>query len=208
MHDIVEGLFDEFTYQKLDEFCNSLLLSYSKLEGSWHPLGFAIVKLFETGSYKYRLHFWPKNERKPKEPDWQIHNHIFDLESLVICGKIGSKEFIVQEDTECNTSHLEYEVIYHKQGSSIVTTDRLLKVSLDNEKWTSVGASYQVECGVFHQTYVKMDEFAASLVRTSNEKIQSSPIVVGDSGANRVFNCPQKKLSKAHLVELITSIHC
>ncbi|WP_457934051.1 hypothetical protein LOS73_17690 [Pseudoalteromonas sp. SCSIO 43210] len=209
MRELVDDLFLSFTTQKMNVLCEHLIDNISDINATWHPLGFAIVKLLETESLKYRLHIWPAGERKPKYPNWPIHNHIFDLESLVVAGNIGSKNYLVlNSEYGKRSSNLKYIVKYHDTGSEIISTKTYIDVIQDTEQWFNTGEIYKIIRGAFHQSCVHENEFAASLVRTSNERVGTSPTVVGFSGFERVYNCQPSNLPTMKLVELIAGIRC
>src|SRR5437879_13738561 len=69
------------------------LSSLSDLRPLWHPLGFVSVVVKEDDAVAIRLHYWPAGERRPKNPNWPIHNHVFELCSTIITGEIIDRQY-------------------------------------------------------------------------------------------------------------------
>lgn len=63
-------------------------LTNSGFKPRFHPNGFIQLNLNKNGST--RLHVWPEPDSglKKQESDNTIHDHIFDMESRILCGKL------------------------------------------------------------------------------------------------------------------------
>lgn len=150
------------------------------MQPQWHPLGFvSCVILRETDGSTVRVHYWPKSERRVKNPDWPVHTHTYQLSSLVLAGRL----FDIQYQRSSGTSQVIYEVNYYDGGSSIARTSETISLSIEFEKERSVGEQYSVERGVFHETRVAFDESALTLVALSEFKENLHPLVVGSNKA-------------------------
>lgn len=148
-------------------------------EPLWHPLGFvSCVIRDEPGRSVVRVHCWPKDERRPKRPDWPIHTHVYDLSSLVLAGRVRD----LQYGTKSGDEYAIYSVSYEKDGSAISSTGRDTSLILQADHYHSTGEEYFVPAGSFHQTYVPQDESAITLVAQSNFQ-RTTPLVLGFYGS-------------------------
>jgi hypothetical protein len=144
----------------------------------WHPLGFVSTVVAKVeGSHTLRLHYWPKNDRRTKNPDWPIHTHSYHLSSLVLAGKIEDRQY----ELEAGSQYCVYEVRYIGGDSEILKTDRTTSIAKVDCHFHSPGTQYTVERGVFHQSRVAIEDTAVTLVAMS-ENSSDSPLVLGTPG--------------------------
>src|SRR4051794_32516353 len=81
----------------------------------WHPLGFVSCVIKESkGDHVVRLHYWPKGERRVKNPDWPIHTHSYHLSSYVLCGVVRDLQY-----QRSSGDRSIYAVKYFEGGSEI-----------------------------------------------------------------------------------------
>lgn len=147
----------------------------------WHPLGFVSTVIAKVnGSHTLRLHYWPKNERRTKNPDWPIHTHSYSLSSLVLAGKVEDFQY----ELEAGLQYSVYEVRYFGGDSEIVRTNRTVSVAKAARNIHSPGTQYRVERGVFHQSRVPYGESAVTLVALSDTS-SDPPLVLGKTGDSR-----------------------
>lgn len=147
----------------------------------WHPLGFvSCVIRDKPGKPTLRVHYWPPNERRTKNPDWPVHTHSYALSSLVLHGNI--------EDIQCEIidgeEHSIYEVSYFNGDSEITRTDGKASILNFNSEMRIEGEQYRVERGVFHQSVVKYSESAVTFVALSESSCEA-PLVLGGNGDHR-----------------------
>lgn len=144
----------------------------------WHPLGFvSCVIRDEPRCLVVRVHYWPKHERRTKNPDWPIHTHVYDLSSLVLMGRVRD----VQYREKSGSEYAVYSVSYKDADSSIGRTDRDLSIELSVDQYHVAGEQYFVPVGSFHQTMVPSDETALTLVALSSFQ-DKVPLVLGQPG--------------------------
>lgn len=144
----------------------------------WHPLGFvSCVIRNDERKYTTRVHLWPKNERRTKNPDWPIHTHAYDLSSLVLNGRIRD----IQYRQKTGSNYVVYSVSYVGQDSSITRTDQHSSIETLVDKFRETGEEYSVLKGSFHQSSVLIDEMAVTLVVLSNFD-NTDPLVLGAVG--------------------------
>ncbi|WP_345956698.1 hypothetical protein Q9323_07760 [Pseudomonas fulva] len=161
---------------------NFLLQNIDTLAASiqplWHPLGFVSCVIRDNpGQLTLRVHYWPPNERRTKNPDWPVHTHSYALSSLVLHGNI--------EDIQCEITDGEefsiYKVSYLNGDSEISRTDKRTRISKYTSEMRIAGEQYRVERGVFHQSVVKLSESAVTFVALSESSCEA-PFVLGGNG--------------------------
>lgn len=146
----------------------------------WHPLGFVSCVIKQTEEFTLRVHFWPKGERRVKNPDWPIHTHSYFLSSFVLKGAVRDIRYKSIEGGE----NVVYSVRYFEGGSEITqTSDKVGVVPLVDELRCE-GDSYVVDLNVFHQSVVPFQESAVTLVALSNFT-NSPPLVLGSPAEER-----------------------
>lgn len=146
----------------------------------WHPLGFVSCIIKQTEEFTLRVHFWPKGERRVKNPDWPIHTHSYFLSSYVLQGGIRDIRYKSIEGGQ----NVVYSVRYFEGGSEITqTADKVGVVPLVDELRCE-GDSYVVDLNVFHQSVVPVDQSAVTLVALSNFT-DSPPLVLGTPAKER-----------------------
>jgi len=144
----------------------------------WHPLGFTSCVIQDIPNVlKARIHYWPKNERRVKNPNWPIHTHVYELSSLILHGCVRDIQYDLLEGEE----HKVYSVSYSGENSAIEQTDRRLSISSSVDSVRSIGDEYHVPAGVFHQSVVPREKTAITLVVLSNFS-DCKPEVLGNDG--------------------------
>ncbi len=151
----------------------------------WHPLGFVSCLLREGEGSTIRLHYWPKNDRRPKTPNWPIHNHRFDLQSEVLNGTIRDARYNLIEP-ESRESYVIYSVKYNGIHSEIVPTGRVVGLRVRSIDIWAVNSVYRIPFGDFHETIVEFEDEALTLVECSNFQ-PVDPSVVGRLGEASVY---------------------
>ena len=147
----------------------------------WHPLGFVSCVIKENpGELTLRVHYWPPNDRRTKNPDWPVHTHSYALSSLVLLGNIED----IQYDIIDGEKYSIYKVSYFNGDSEISNTNRKTSILKYTSEMRTEGQQYRVERGVFHQSSVKLSESAVTFVALS-ESSSEAPLVLGDNGDNR-----------------------
>ena len=148
----------------------------------WHPLGFILCKLSEDGDRKIRLHIWPNNNDRMQKPAWLIHDHMFDLKSWVVAGKIENTEYSL---TEGKPNYRVYNARYEKDSSVLYRSDRLICLSKNKKSLLNVGEIYEVPSGVLHQSVSSSESTSLTVCETTNQP-SISPIIAGEiNGAGR-----------------------
>ncbi|MDX6498136.1 MAG: hypothetical protein QOG23_1396 [Blastocatellia bacterium] len=170
----------------IDEILLRVSENPSMVEATWHPLGFIRLKLASTPQGTLRIHIWPGTDRKSQSPSWNIHDHLFDLRSSILCGVVENHRFAVRPDRKSATHRL-YQVSYCENQSLLhATTTEMSCHHLGTEVYSALD-SYQVYREQFHASVVEKDILAATIVVTSDHS-QRPPNVLGDlTGAKLYF---------------------
>ena len=162
----------DFLIQNIENFS-------STIQPLWHPLGFSssIIKNKQEGQ-TLRVHFWPPDERRTKNPDWPIHTHAYALSSLILAGQLTD----IQYDVDAGDEYNVYSVAYSNGHSEIFRTNGGLKIISKKSAIRSAGEQYRVERGVFHQSFVEFGRSTVTLVALS-EHSDEAPLVLGRAEA-------------------------
>ena len=143
----------------------------------WHPLGFVSCEVRKKGGYMVRLHYWPKCERRGKNPNWPIHTHVYNLVSRVLGGRVRNIQYRETKGEEFKV----YLVEYFGDQSAIGLTDERTSIEKVKDEIIDAGKEYSVEVGTFHETVVDFGEAAWTLVVLS-DVVAIEPKVLGVSG--------------------------
>jgi hypothetical protein len=169
----------------------------------WHPLGFLHIKLHARGVKGLRLHLWPQRQRQAQAPFWPIHDHIFNLRSLILFGTVRNTLYKV---TRAETSPYRiYEVRYGGSDSTLnqltATSELVLPQETSIEEHVA-GTTYWIEHTVFHQSMVAEDRPAATLVVTSDH-LSLSPRVIGNATAPPIIDVRRRSCSAEDLGSIL-----
>lgn len=177
-----------------------------KVRASWHPLGFVCLKVACEVQSTLRVHIWPSKERRPQHPAWNIHDHIFDIQSFIICGSITNYRFTVTDTTmRSDPTHRIYKVSYSHAHSYLHRTQNLISCSqVGSTSYTSM-SSYSVPRGMFHSSVISDRILAATLVITSNH-FKSLPKVLGDVLGAKLYKYRRYPCSQEQVSELIFQV--
>jgi hypothetical protein len=128
-----------------------------------------------------RLHLWSRAFQWTQQPNWQIHDHIFEFRSLVLMGTLLNKCYtsVPLQDRPHRVYPL-YEVAYDKNESHLHHSGSFLNIRLESIERVTNGGHYAVRRGVLHRTKLA-SEFAISLLATSEHGPGHSPRVVGEA---------------------------
>lgn len=162
----------------IDFLLDNFDLLASSIQPLWHPLGFVSCVISENpGKPTLRVHYWPPNDRRTKNPDWPVHTHSYALSSLVLSGSVED----IQYDPILGRDYSVYRVSYLNGNSEISNTGRKTGLSKRTSEVRTLGDQYRVERGVFHQSEVKLTESAVTFVALS-EPSHEPPLVLGGNG--------------------------
>ena len=168
----------------------------------WHPLGFILCKLSEEGEKKIRLHIWPNNNDRMQKPAWLIHDHLFNLKSWVVAGRIENIEYSVEEGTP---NFRVYHARYEEDGSVLYRTDKKVFITEKIRYLVSTGERYSVPSGMFHQS-VSVSATTSVTVCETIDQPSIIPSIAGDiSGANK-YSYLRVKVDETNFQSIIAKI--
>nr|WMC98908.1 hypothetical protein RAR13_09510 [Aminobacter aminovorans] len=131
-----------------------------------HPLGFFYLQVGEGEGRAQRVHVWLPGG--PDRPENDRHQHSFDIDSLVVAGRMRSELFSFEEVE--GGPEAEFAVAYEGKASILSPSGRkgqlLPIVSFD----TVAGATYRLEAGVIHRVAVT-ERPCITLVQTQERHI-------------------------------------
>lgn len=117
-----------------------------------HPLGFFYLKIHAGEGLARRVHIWLTNYAIG--PTNQLHLHSFDMQSLVVIGKIRNELFRYRETA--GGAFMEFEVSYEKGRSMLRHTGSRGELDAIGSFETVAGARYQLKAGVVHRVTVSI----------------------------------------------------
>lgn len=118
----------------------------ARLPAIGHPNGFLAIPLHEEPSGVIRLHLWSGSD--PLQGEHSIHDHTYDLQSLVLPGALRQALWKVEASDDGPLE--EFGVSYRGAGSEIHATGRRVSVTELDTRLLSAGDRYSVEAGAFH----------------------------------------------------------
>lgn len=177
----IEEIRKRFDAHDIDSLKNyiklELLKTAASLNPNWHPLGFIHCKLTDSSTTEiYRLHIWPTTMDPIDPQEHKIHDHLFDVESIVLLGSIENNEFEFLSSSH-PPSHRVIEVEYTKDAPLFHESGIRGTLTKTRSNTSRAGERYRVNRKILHETCRQSDELAITLVRTSNP-MKVSPRVV------------------------------
>lgn len=131
-----------------------------------HPLGFFYLQDAVVEGRTRRVHVWLPDG--PDRPENDRHQHSFDIESLVVAGRMRSELFRFEE--EADGPEAEYAVTYDAQESILTPSGRRGRLLPIASFETAAGASYRLEAGVIHRVAV-IARPCITVVRTLERRV-------------------------------------
>lgn len=174
------------------------------VEATWHPLGFVRLKLTSSVQGSLRIHVWPETERRSQVPVWNIHDHLFDLRSFVLCGVVRNHRFEVRPD-KTSATHRLYQVSYCKRQSRLHATTAEVSCHHISADVYSALESYSVYGEEFHASVVEKNILTATIVITSNHS-RRAPNVLGDLSAGKLYAYDRRPCSPSDIAKLMDQV--
>lgn len=145
-----------------------------------NPNGFYVARLYTNDDGRnIRLHIWPRVGRWLQDERLMIHDHVYSLRSLVLCGRLMNEYFHVEQIND-HATYRFYEVKYDKHSSWLEGTQTSVKIRKYRTVEYDLGTVYTIDSDTFHLARVSADMLTATLVLTSSP-LNKAPSVVGPS---------------------------
>lgn len=139
-----------------------------------HPYGFLQLSLSDAGwrDSGYRIHVWSEQLPPMTRPEFQVHNHIYRVDSQVLVGELKDIQYGVKENPQG-----EYLVFQAADGKLINTW---MNVSIRGRETSIItaGQCYFVDKWIFHSSE-SMAPLTVTLFRKSEAETQKAPLVIG-----------------------------
>ena len=146
----------------------------------WHVLGFIHINLVSASRETLRLHLW--RHGLGREPLWRVHNHSYELTSLVVAGCLEDRRFNVVPDP--NAPHQLYEVRYSENGSKRIKLGRRVRCTEVGRFERATDETYGIPLDSFHSSLLTTDWPAAvTIVQTSRRRALSMRLSRGSCPA-------------------------
>jgi hypothetical protein len=191
-----QSIMDASEIQTVFDFLKEYLIQKKEsIETKTHPLGFYAINLGSNHkNVNLRLHIW-NGDLAPQNQNLMIHNHVFNMKSLVIIGQLTNVIYEINGDKN-GTPCFTYNTSYNKTQSLL--TKVCSKSYLSEKRCHDVmsGEYYSLDKDLYHESILKDDNYTATLLRTElNETL--NPIVISkeDLGDKIVFNRTSMELN-------------
>ena len=172
--------------KKIIKFLQNTISNPYKQPLLTHPLGFLSWKIGPVDEFdgSIRIHYWPINGRKYKQPNWQIHTHNFHLKSHILMGCITNIDY---ERSSPHTTGLwhEFKATYQNQTTSIESTGKTFSLNKKSEITHKGGEVYEVKKGTFHQSVVDINSECLTLAIESHKDTSADPIIAGSQSTGK-----------------------
>jgi hypothetical protein len=171
---------------------------------NWHPLGFVHYKLFENDGTILRLHIWPSTGRRYQEPQFTIHDHIFDMTSYIVTGVQTNVLYKVYSDSEKPNGKL-YSVGYVEGQSWVRDIGRQISfIELSRTEYKK-NETYSMTEAIFHESDIRNDALVCTVVTTKN-KLSRTPIVIGPIEGEKEYRYVRENCSLEVSKELLQKV--
>lgn len=146
VHALAEAATNDLEMPAVLERLRAALPYMSELPTVGHPNGFVAMTLMENEGYDVRLHLWTGAEKAQEEH--AIHNHVYDLRSLVLIGGLRQIRWNVEADPQGSME--EFTVTYASAGSFLTSTGNTVSADVVEARNIVAGERYSVSAGEFH----------------------------------------------------------
>ncbi len=120
---------------------------------TWHPLGFVHCKLADEFGETYRLHLWLSNQPALLPQEHKIHDHLFDVTSIVLTGAVESREYDLVPASSFNSlSHRILRVDYAADGPRLFEDGATGTLLQTDRRVIGAGASYSIKREGLHES--------------------------------------------------------
>ncbi len=145
-----------------------------------HPLGFLAYRWQLGNGRALRIHVWDKKFHWTQKPTWQIHDHVFEFNSVVLVGKIQNKRYRIVPISNHKRIWSLYQVTYDTHQSKMEEIRAGISVDLIQTSLQATGSRYSMPAYEFHRSTLRSD-FAVTILSTrQGDFAQSKPLVIGD----------------------------
>jgi hypothetical protein len=160
------------------------------VRGTWHPNGFAVFHFGDiAGLGRLRLHIWEKGKRVELKGQPSIHSHPWGVCSLVVGGCYQDTLYEARPSSVAGPNRLRgYRIRYGgvDEGDELRLGPEWYEVSVSAERTVQDGTLHYVPAGILHATRIPLNEFAATVLITSENVDLSKLLLLGDANFDGV----------------------
>jgi len=150
---------------------------------NWHPLGFIHCKIAENKNNEtFRTHIWPSNLKATNPQEHKIHDHLFDIDSIVLNGAIENIEYEFTESYESPDFRI-IKVNYSPIGPLLYEDNISGKLQKTKSEIIQSGNLYRVRQKTLHETSLKSLSTSVTLVRTYSPSTYEPRVAIPISSA-------------------------
>jgi hypothetical protein len=171
-----------------------------------HPLGFFHLAEDVGPDARLRVHVWPRGWTVSDEQvGGEIHDHVFDLRSLVLAGSIKNEVFEAVEDRNGKFRLLNIE--YGRDTSRVGLSGPAVRLEELSDCVHTSGEVYSVRAGVFHRSSAK-ETPAITLVLAASPSMGKHPLVALAAGHPPPSAFMRRNLNSVELELLLEALSC
>ncbi len=146
-----------------------------------HPLGFFALRWNVGVNQVLRVHLWSKKFNWVQHPNWQIHNHIFEFDSLILHGTIQNKTY--EKNERKKGRWCIYEVDYADQNSTLSHRSSNVALNLTGTTVQRHQSKYSLAAEVLHRSILRSETAITVLAARNTAQPDFKPIVIGTGNA-------------------------
>jgi hypothetical protein len=137
-----------------------------------HPLGFLCLPVQRDGPLGVCVHLWNKQVEPADPTTSRVHSHSWDLMSFVLYGEVGN--VVMRVDDDPAGIQRIFEVHSHGDTDEIRATSRLVRCTERRRQLATVGRTYELLAGEFHESVLSGTEAATVVLGRSASAIDLS----------------------------------
>jgi hypothetical protein len=143
-------MLNEATLEKVVEVFKNKVSSTLESEARHHPLGFIYVSERLDDRMTLRYHLWPPSWAAPAgQQNGTLHDHQFELNSIVVAGSLQQTSFTCRYDVNGNYS--VFDVKYSPVGSVLEASGDRANLEIKASDTFRAGSAYRLPPGVPHE---------------------------------------------------------
>jgi len=135
--------FYQFRGEDLSSLSHNIAEEIKGLKCMQHPLGFYHFRLYAKEKVSVRLHYWPFKERPSSSAATPYHDHVWNLQSCVLTGRIENVLLTLKKDTAGPYVVAQIEQI--NGVDAVVPTSERVRIDSTEINSYSAGENYSMQ---------------------------------------------------------------
>lgn len=153
-----------------------------------HPQGFLTFKmgLSAQGDAALRFHVWMKNKREVgDQKGFQIHDHVFGFNSLLLCGQMENRSYMVKP-SPTETGWRLFPVTYSAPNTDTIAAEpEPVALRRQQTEQMRAGDYYHMQAGVYHTSVVPRAVMTMTLLAAEAAPHMAFPRMIGRAAADK-----------------------